>query len=1012
MNVVERILDQRRLILFAAVFLAFLGVISVMTMPREEDPQMGDYWGMVITRFPGADAKKVERLVADPVEEYLAELEEIKHVDSIIRSGVVVTRIELWNPQENIEEAWDEVRRALAKARTEFPVAVSEPMLDRDILDTEAVVLAVTGSPDSLVLKRAAEDLKKDFLALPEVSRVKLIADPEEQITIEFDDSPARRLNIDPRLLAGQLSARNRNVPGGSIKLGGKTVILRLNDEFDSVEEIARSAITLSSGAAIPLNEVATVRRGPAEPASSRMRLNGEHAVGLGIIPRRGINLVKFGENVRTKLAELRPQYDHVQVRQVTFQPDRVGSRLHDLGKSLLMSISIVAGVLILFMGTRLGITVALLVPLIGLSSLALYHWGGGTLQQISIAAFVISLGMLVDNAIVISESVQRRIDRGIAAGKAAVESVKELALPLAAATATTLAAFIPMLIARGPTAEFTHSLPVVIMITLSVSYFFAVSVTPILSAAFLKREGDDGGAFSGSAVKKLSTLAIRRPWLILLIATVLVFTAGAGFKWVEDEFFPFTDRNQLLVDLNLPEGAHLDEIDAASARLEQSLLKRPEIISTASFMGRGAPQFYYNIPRRPNSPHLAQLVITAASVRDLDELIPWIRKFIGENLPEVEPVVRRIQQGPPVETPIELRMIGRNLDDLRKSATLVLAKVKSDPDTVETRHDLGIGVPTLRFRIDDAVAARRGLSRSDVALAVQGRTRGLEVGKFHGDEDPVPILVRSAAGEEYPVRNLSSIDVAPPGGKPVPLAQLARSSVEWLPAIIKHRDRERLVTVFSQVADGSTYSRILQRLKPELASMDLPPGVRIEYGGYAEASGDANFEMLKAMPLGIMVLVVVLLAQFNSFRRVAIVLVTVPLAATGIVPGLLLSGQAFGFMSLLGVIALVGIVVNNAIVLIDRIEIQRREGDSIPDAIVEAVRLRTRPILLTTATTVCGLLPLAFSSSTLWPPMAWAMISGLTASTGLTLLVVPSLYRLLFLRRTATTSDAGLQST
>jgi multidrug efflux pump subunit AcrB len=290
------------------------------------------------------------------------------------------------------------------------------------------------------------------------------------------------------------------------------------------------------------------------------------------------------------------------------------------------------------------------------------------------------------------------------------------------------------------------------------------------------------------------------------------------------------------------------------------------------------------------------------------------------------------------------------------------------------------------------------------VALAVQGRTRGLEVGKFHGHEDPVPIVLRSQAGEAFPVRNLASIDVAAPGGKPAPLGQLARSFVEWLPAVIKHRDRERLVTVFSQVKDGSTSSRVLNRLKPELASMDLPPGIRIEYGGQAEASGEANLETFKAMPPGIMVLVLVLLAQFNSFRRVAIILVTVPLAVTGIVPGLLLSGQAFGFMSLLGVIALVGIVVNNAIVLIDRIEIQRRKGDSIPDAIVQAVRVRTRPVLLTTATTVCGLLPLAFSGSTLWPPMAWAMISGLIASTGLTLLVVPSLYKLLFPSRTTTT--------
>ena len=414
MSIVKSLLDQRRLILFTAAFLALMGFLSVMTMPREEDPQLDDYWGMVVTAFPGADAEKVERLVADPVEEHLAEVEEIKHVQSTIRAGVVVTNIELWNPQVDIEEAWDEVRRALEKARAEFPDAASAPVLDRDIQDTEAVVLAVTGSPDPLVLKDAAKELKKDFLALSPVSRVLLVADPEEQITIEFDDSPARRLNLDPRLLAKQLSSRNLTIPGGSIRLGGKKVILRLNDEFESVDEIAKTAITLASGAAIPLNQVAKVRRGPMEPASSKMRFNGKPSVGLGIVPRRGINVVAFGESVRTKLAQVRSNYPQVQIHEVTFQPNRVKSRLLELGKSLIMSITIVAGVLVVFMGLRLGLTVALLVPFIGLSSLALYHWGGGSLHQISIAALVISLGMLVDNAIVISESVQRGIDSGI----------------------------------------------------------------------------------------------------------------------------------------------------------------------------------------------------------------------------------------------------------------------------------------------------------------------------------------------------------------------------------------------------------------------------------------------------------------------------------------------------------------------------------------------------------------------------------------------------------------------
>jgi multidrug efflux pump subunit AcrB len=352
------------------------------------------------------------------------------------------------------------------------------------------------------------------------------------------------------------------------------------------------------------------------------------------------------------------------------------------------------------------------------------------------------------------------------------------------------------------------------------------------------------------------------------------------------------------------------------------------------------------------------------------------------------------------VDAPIEIRALGWDLQNVQKAATLVVATLRGIPEAVDVRTNMGLGVPTIRFRIDDASAARHGLSRSDVALAVQGRTRGLEVGQYRAGEDPVPILIRSAAGEEYRPRNLDSIDVAKPRGKPVPLALLAESDVQWLPAVIHHRDRKRLVTVSAQLAEGATYSRVLEKALPALKSLDLPAGARVEVGGAAEESEEANSAMFMALPLGIMVLIVILMAEFNSIRKVSIILVTVPLAATGVIPGLLIGGQPFGFMSLLGVFALAGVVVNNAIVLLDHIELIRKRGATIREAIAESITARTRPILLTTATTVLGLLPLALSSSNLWPPLAWAMISGLIASTALTLLVAPALYQTLFLRQ------------
>ncbi len=1002
MPLVERFLLQRRLILALAVCLALLGAIAALTMPRREDPALPDYWGLVVVRFPGADAEKVERLVVDPVEEHLAEVDEVKTVESTIRSGVVVMVVQLRNPLDDVDEAWDEVRRSLEDARREFPESAGEPILDRELQDTESVVVAISGLADLTALADEAEAIKKELLSVPGTARVLLIGDPGEQITIELDDAVAQRLGLDARMLARQLAARNLTIPGGSLSLGGKTVVLRLNDEFETVDEIARTQILLPSGASLPLGEPAKVRRGPEEPATSRMRFNGEYVVGLGIIPRQRIDVTSFGSRVREKLDEVRKLRPNVRIEEVTFQPDRVRARLKDLGRSLLMSICIVAVILVVFMGLRLGLLVASIVPLVALASLAVYHWGGGMLQQISIAAFVIALGMLVDNAIVVAESVQSRVDAGVDRGCAAADAVRDLALPLAAATGTTLAAFIPMLLAKSVTGDFTRSLPVVIMITLSMSYLFAISVTPALGGALLTPR-ESGNAPAVPRVSGfLSNIALTKTRWVLAAAASLTIASCLAFARVEQRFFPSSDRNQFVIDVRLPEGAHLEATERAAIRVESALSERPDVESVACFIGRGAPHFYYNLLRQPNSPHLAQLVVNTVDFRSVESELTWVRNFAARELPHAEVVPRRLEQGPPVDAPVEVRITGWDLRDVDRVADRVLANLRRIPEAVNSRHDLSLGIPTIRFAIDDASAARHGLSRSDVAEAVRGRTRGIHVGSFRGGEDPVPILIRSSEGEEFEPHNLSSIHVSPPGGAPAPLAQIAVSEVQWLSAVIHHRNRKRVVTVFAQLREGATYSEVYAKLDPKLADPELPPGVTIEKGGAAEESKDANTAMFQAVPLGLVVLIVILTAEFNSFRRVGIILTTVPLAAVGVVPGLLIAGQPFGFMSLLGVFALVGVVVNNAIVLVDLIDRKRDEGASAANAIAGAVAGRTRPILLTAATTVCGLLPLALSDSNLWPPLAWAMISGLIASTGLTLIVVPALYRTLFPERAA----------
>ena len=1008
MSLLADMLERRRLMLATALLLALAGVASWMTMPREEDPAFPRRNGLVVTPFPGADAETVERLVVEPIEEHLAEVEEVWEVVSTARAGVAIVRIELHEHIYATDDAWDEVEDAVAVARREFPAGVGEPELEDDTVSQEAVVLALTGDPDPLALERAAEKIKRRLLAIDGVKQVELLADPGQQITIEYDDATARRLGLDPRRLGAQLANRSQILPGGIVHLGARTANLRPRTEFTSLEEIRATPILLPSGSSVPLGELARVRLGPEEPASSRMRWNGEPAVGLGVIPQDGLDRVRFGRAVREAVAEVAAEVQPIAIDEVVFQPDSVEQRLDQLTGSLRLGILIVAVVLFVAMGFRLGVLVALVLPLVTFGSIAIFATGGGILHQISIAALVIALGMLVDNAIVVAENIQWRLDRGLQVRQAAVESVRSLALPLGTATGTTLAAFVPMLLAKGGTGDFTRSIPILIMLTLSVSYLFAVLVTPVLAELLLRRRTQEShNALEGWA-RRMGGFAVRRaPWVlvgaVLLLATTL-FAAG----WLEQQFFPAADRSLVIVDLQMAEGTHLERTDEVTQRLEGILMAHPEVSSVASFVGRAAPHFYYNLLSRPNSPHRAQLVVGTTSLASVETLIQFSRDVAQREMPAVEVVARRLEQGPPIDAPIEVRVLGAELDAMEQVADAVLAELRTADGTRDVRHDLGLGVPTVVFHIDDAAAARHGLARNDVAIALLGRTLGSPVGQYRMAEDPIPILVRSSAGENFPVDDLDGIDVAAPGGTPIPLAQLARSEVEWRPAAIHHHERERVITVRAQLAEGVTAHHVLQEIGPRLEALEMPAGVRWQLGGELEESGKANQALFGAMPLGLLLLLFFLLAEFNSFRRVGIVLVTVPLAATGVVPGLLLSGNPFGFMSMLGVISLVGIVVNNAIVLLDVVESLRQEGFPMVEALIEAVQRRTRPILLTMVTTVAGLSPLAFSDTSLWPPLAWAMISGLVASTVLTLLVVPALYRVLFWNDE---SDAGARA-
>jgi multidrug efflux pump subunit AcrB len=996
-NLFESLLGQHRLVLLAALVLSVIGAIAWVAMPRQEDPELTGRWSTVSVDFPGADAEAVERLVAEPLEEALEEVEEIRFVQASTREGFAFLNVvlrESVGPDE-IDEVWKEIEDALDRAKHELPAGASDPYLDKGLIDLEAVVLAVWGTEDPLVLHEAARDLRDRLLTVDGVARVKTIADPGDEIIIAYDDTIARRIGLSRPALVAQLQARNAMMPGGSVRAGDRRASLSPVTEIEDIADIERMPIVLPGGATAPLSSVAEVTRGGVDPAREIMRYRGARAVGLGIVLEEGANVVHVGETLREALEGYRAELAPLQITEVTFLPDRVEGRIAGLGRSLLVSTLIVGGILVLSMGLRLGLVVTAVVPLVAMSALAVYAMGGGILHQMSVAALVIALGMLVDNAIVVAENVQRRLDDGQSPAAAARGAVGDLAVPLFTATGTTVAAFVPMLLSEGGVGEFTRAIPILVTLVLVISFLYAALVTPVLSRWVLKatpRVEETRWDRVGGAI---GAFAVRRAWLVLVIVLAAVAAVATQGGKVQKNFFPGSDRNQVVVDMRLPEGAHLDAIDEASLKLEAALADHEHVTSVAAFVGRSAPHFYYNVLQLPNAPHVAQLLVTTTSKPDNRSVEEFVRTFAHEQLPGLEVVASELEQGPGLAAPVEVRVRGNDLEALSEAATIISAQLRTIEGTLAVRDTLSVGTPQLRLRVDDAAAARHGVTRRDVAAALLGHTYGDVVGALRTEDDPVEIRVRAPAGEDTPVESVGAIEVIDAAGHAVPVAEVAHTDAVWRPASYFRRDGQRIVYIRSNLEAGYAYSTVIDTFMQRLPDLDLPDGVEVSLGGEAEGAGDANAAMFSAVPIGLLMLVGFLMVEFNSFRRVLIVLSTVPLAAVGVIPGLLWGEQPFGFMSLLGVIALAGVVVNNAIVLLDVVEQRRGEGMPIPEAVADAVRMRLRPIILTTTTTVAGLLPLALSGSALWPPLAWAMISGLAASTALTLVMVPALYRL-----------------
>lgn len=1028
MDITRLAIEKNRIFAAALAVVLLAGVAAYRDMPRSEDPGFVIRTALVQTIFPGASPERVELLVTDKLEKVIQEIPELDFVTSTSKVGVSIIYVNIDEEYTEMRPIWDKLRRKIDRARDELPDSVIGPTVNDEFGDVFGSIIAVTGDGfDYRSLREIADEVRNELLFIPEAAKVEIVGAQEERVFVEYDNARLAEFGLSPIQLQQMLQSRNIILPGGDFSTPFERIVLEPSGSFGSVDEIRQMVLNIpSSREVVRLQDIARVSRGYIDPPRTRMRYNGEPALGLAVSLREGGNILDLGTSIRQVLTRAHGVYPvGVEFDLIQFQADAVSKKVSDFAGNLIQAVVIVALVMLVFLGLRTGLVVASLIPSTMIAAILVMSVFDIGIDQMSLASLIIALGMLVDNAIVMSESTMVQMSQGKSAKQAAIDSAAELRVPLLVSSLTTAAAFLPIYLAESATGEYTAPLFKVVTITLLCSWVMALTLIPVLSVAFFRvKHRDDKNPFDKPFYQKYRAFLlalVRHPWTSLAAVAVIFAAALFGFGNIPNIFFPPNDRPSFTIEIDLPAGTPIDRTDEVVAQLESYMrdnlmADRNEgigITNWGAFVGQGAPKFLLSYNPEPTDPSYGFILANATSAEIIEALlIPPIERYARENFPDAVADVRPLPLGPPVTSPVEIRLSGRGTDELFEIVDEVKVQLAATAGARQVTDDWGARTKKVIVEIDETRAQLAGVSHQDTAISLQTYLTGIETTDYREEDKLIPVIMRSEAEVQcapasdrcrrlIDPANLAGLSVhSQLTGQSVPLSQVAEPRLVWQPGEVKRRDRLRTVTISSLLEPGTTAAEVNDIIQPWLdgEQRTWPFGYFWEFGGEAESSAKANASISEKMPIGFLIIILLLVSQFNSFRRPLIILVTIPLSIIGVVFGLLVANSYFGFMTLLGIISLAGIVINNAIVLLDRIRIECEENGVRPDrAVIEAAQQRLRPILLTTATTVGGLLPLWLGGGPMWEPMAIAIIFGLLFATVLTLGVVPILYSLLF---------------
>ncbi len=1015
MSFIRFILDRHQFTLVVLMLLAALGLSSYFSMPRAEDPQFNFPAATVIVIYPGASPEDVEQLVADPLEESINELEDLKKVQTTIRDGVAVTFVEFFQGVDP-DDAFSDVQDAVKNAERELPGEVADiQVLQQSPSDVNILQVALISSDaDYGLLRREAERLEQTFERIPLIKRAETWAFPDEEVHIALDFERMRTVGIALPEVIRAIQTTGANIPGGDLDLGRTRYNVKTSGDYGSLEDIRRTVIRGSGSSAVFLESIADVDFGFADE-SYRARVNGERAVFVTAVQREGTNIHDVTALAREALTGFEQRVpEEVRVESVFVQEDSVSERVGGFFANLFQGVLLVGIIVFLAMGLRSAGIVMLAIPFSLLIAIGWLDFSGFGLQQMSIVGLVIALGLLVDNAIVVTENVERFKSMGLSSREAALKGAGQVAGPIISATITTILSFLPMVLLQTGTGDFIRSMPLMVIFALGASLIVSLTLTPLLAGASRRRKTENGEDVTrerkatwlnlqletiakGRYTRRLRQ-AVARPGLVIVAAVVVFAGSMALFPFVGVSLFPRAEKPYLMVNVDLPEGASLDRTDSIARQVEDVLRENEGITDLITNVGHGNPRIYYNVvPERDNAAH-AQIIagLASASPTAITERIEELRRSLRE-IPGAQIQVKEFMQGPPVEAPIAISIVGNDLSVLRNEAARIEQVLLDVPGTIDVDNPFERFKTDLKVDINRDKAGLLGVSLDAVDLTVRSGLAGLPVTSFRDEQGEDYEVVVGLPSEGRPgIDAFDRLHVVSNLGGTVPVRQVASLSFESSPSLIQHRDLERIATITADVVPGANVAEATAAAMDALADVNLPTGYRYLVGGEEESRAESFGGMGQALLIALLGIFAVLVLQFRSFRQPGIVFAAIPFAITGAILALLITGYTFSFTAFIGLTSLVGIVVNNSIILVDYANQLLQEGKSVLDAIVEAGQTRFIPIILTTLTTIGGLLPLTLTGSSMWAPMGWAIIGGLIVSTVLTLVVVPALYALL----------------